>query len=159
MTVSFKDLLLAFEFVAGGAMYENQAFLCKQSGEIYWHSEFGDNFEQLPEDIDNAEKYIRPPDKSELDLGRALVLDFTEQHLPRHLDDVRRIFSKRGAYARFKRPAGTNRCARTMVRIRGEGAGKSPQGMVRGKFNRGRRLIRAPHPRRFAADPPLSGEG
>jgi hypothetical protein len=102
MTVSFKDLLLAFEFVAGGAMYENQAFLCKQSGEIYWHSEFGDNFEQLPEDIDNAEKYIRPPDKSELDLGRALVLDFTEQHLPRHLDDVRRIFSKRGAYARFK---------------------------------------------------------
>jgi hypothetical protein len=102
MTVSFKDLLLAFEFVAGGGMYENQAFLCKQSGEIYWHSEFGDNFEQLPEDIDNAEKYIRPPDKSELDLGRALVLDFTEQHLPRHLDDVRRIFSKRGAYARFK---------------------------------------------------------
>jgi hypothetical protein len=42
------------------------------------------------------------PDKKELDLGKALVFDFARQFLPDEYDEIRRIFSKRGAYARFK---------------------------------------------------------
>jgi hypothetical protein len=42
------------------------------------------------------------PDKRELDLGKPLALDFARQVLPRDFDAVRRIFSKRGAYATFK---------------------------------------------------------
>ena len=71
MAVSFSDLQLAFEFVSGG-MGENAAYLDRQSGKIYWHSEFGDNDEELPDDIDD-EKYISIPNKRELDLGKPLV--------------------------------------------------------------------------------------
>jgi len=102
VAVSFNEILEAFEFVNAGAFSEHQAFLCKQSGHIYWHSEYGDDFEEIPDDIDDGDKYIAIPDKRELDLGRALVFDFAEQHLSDELEEIRRIFSKKGAYARFK---------------------------------------------------------
>ena len=99
--VSFSDLQLAFEFVSSGGMGENEAYLDRQSGKIYWHSEFGDNDEELPDDIDD-EKYISIPDKRELDLGMPLVLDFAREFLPDDYDEVRHIFSRRGAYRRYK---------------------------------------------------------
>jgi hypothetical protein len=46
----------------------------------------------LPDDIDDAEKYLPVPDKRELDL------DF----LPEDFDYVRDMFSRRGAYGQFK---------------------------------------------------------
>ena len=101
MPVSFSDLQLAFELVSSGGMGENEAYLDRQSGKIYWHSEFGDNDEKLPDDID-GEKYIAIPDKKELDLGKALVLDFAREFLPDNYDEVRQIFNRRGAYGRFK---------------------------------------------------------
>ena len=101
MPVSFSDLQLAFEFVSSGGMGENEAYLDRQSGKIYWHSEFGDNDEELPNDIDD-EKYISIPDKRELDLGKPLVLDFAREFLPVDYNEVRHIFSRRGAYRRYK---------------------------------------------------------
>ena len=101
MPVSFSELQLAFEFVSSGGMGENEAYLDRQSGKIYWHSEFGDNDEELPDDIDD-EKYISIPDKRELDLGKPLVLDFAREFLVDDYDEVRHIFSRRGAYRRFK---------------------------------------------------------
>jgi len=38
MAVSFSDLRLAFEFVSSGGTGENEAYLDRQSGKIYWHS-------------------------------------------------------------------------------------------------------------------------
>ena len=81
MLVNFADLQLAFEFVSSGGMGENEAYLDRQSGKIFWHSEFGDNEEELPNDIDD-EKYISIPDKRELDLGKSLALDFAREFLP-----------------------------------------------------------------------------
>ena len=101
MTVSFSDLQVAFEFVSSAGMGENEAYLDRQSGKIYWHSEFGDNDEELPDDIDD-EKYTAIPDKRELDLGKPLILDFAREFLPDDYDEVRRIFSRRGAYRRFR---------------------------------------------------------
>ena len=101
MALSFSDLQLAFEFVSSGGMGENEAYLDRQSGKIYWHSEFGDNDEELPNDIDD-EKYISIPDETELDLGKRLVLDFAREFLPVDYDEVRHIFSRRGAYRRYK---------------------------------------------------------
>ena len=63
---------------------------------------YPDEDEEVPEDIDEDEDYVRLPDKRELDLGKRLALRFVDEHLP---DDFRRaqdIFSRRGAYARFK---------------------------------------------------------
>ena len=101
MSVSFSDLQLAFEFVSSGGMGENEAYLDRQSGKIYWHSEFGENNEELPDDIDN-EKYVAIPDRRELDLGKPLVLEFAREFLPDDYDEVRHIFSRRGAYRRYK---------------------------------------------------------
>jgi hypothetical protein len=81
MPVSLSDLQLAFEFVSSGGMSVNEAYLDRQSGKIYWHSEFGDNDEELPDDIGD-DKYISIPDKRQLDLGKALVLDFAREVLP-----------------------------------------------------------------------------
>jgi hypothetical protein len=69
--------------------------------QVYWHSELCEE-EELPDDIDDSEKYIPIPDKRELDLGKPLVLDFARQFLPDDFDEVRQIFNKRGAYAIFK---------------------------------------------------------
>ena len=101
MPVSFSDLQLACEFVSGGGMGENEAYLDRQSGKIYWHSEFGDNDEELPDDIGD-EKYISIPGKRELDLGKSLASDFAREFLPDDYDEVRHIFSRRGAYRRYK---------------------------------------------------------
>ncbi len=103
MPVSFQEILDAFEFVSFGGGGQNHAYLCKQSGKIYWHAEFSDlEFDELPDDIEDEDKYLPIPGKRELDLGKPLVLDFARQILPDDFDEVQRIFRKRGAYARFK---------------------------------------------------------
>src|SRR6266850_2502587 len=106
MPVSFSDLQLAFEFVSSGGMGENEAYLDRQSGKIYWHSGFGNNDEELPDDIDD-EKYIAIPDKKELDLGKPLVLDFAREFLPDHYDEVRHIFSRRAVGRFFEQGRGS----------------------------------------------------
>ena len=101
MTVEFKDIEDAFDFVSFGQMYTHQAFLNKETGKIYWHSELGDNEEELPEDIDDK-KYVEIPHKNELDLGRRLVLSFAYEHLPHEVNKIEAIFRKKGAYQNFK---------------------------------------------------------
>ena len=101
MLVSFTDLQNACMFVSSGALGENEAYLDRQSGKIYYHSAFGDEEEEWPEDIDD-ERYIEIPHKNELDLGRPLVFGFVREFLPGDYDEVRRIFSRRGAYGRYK---------------------------------------------------------
>jgi hypothetical protein len=38
----------------------------------------------------------------DLDLGKPIALDFARQFLPGDLDEVRQLFSRKRAYARFK---------------------------------------------------------
>jgi ribosomal protein S18 acetylase RimI-like enzyme len=100
--VPFDSLLEAFEFVSFAPPEEHQAFICVETGRIYWHSELGDDAEELPEDIDDAEKYVAIPHKNDLDLGKNLAIDFVEEYLPDEVNDVTRMFSRRGAYSNFK---------------------------------------------------------
>lgn len=101
MPVRFLDLLDAFEFVSTSHLDEHQAFLCKETGEIFCKSEVAD-IDELPDDVEDDTKYIAIPDKRELDLGKPLVLDFAREFLPEDFDEVRYIFSKKAAYAKFK---------------------------------------------------------
>jgi hypothetical protein len=104
MPVSFQEIRDAFEFVsAGRGLGEHRAFLCKQSGKIYWHSDWSELDDELPDDIEDDEKYLEIPDKQELDLGKPLALDFARQIQPEDLDEVWQMFRRRGAYAGFKR--------------------------------------------------------
>lgn len=101
MAVKFQDISDAFEFVSFGSMDEHQAFLDKETGKIYYHSEYGDDEEELPEDIDD-EKYIAIPHKNELGLGKNLVLDFAHEYLPDDVALIHAMFSRKGAYSRYK---------------------------------------------------------
>jgi hypothetical protein len=106
MTTSFQEILDALEFVSiNGGLGEQHAILCRPTGKIYFHSEGSDMDEfndEMPDDIDDDEKYIAIPDRKELDLGKPLVLDFARECLPDDFDDVRYMFSKRGAYKKFR---------------------------------------------------------
>ena len=100
--VKFEDLLDAFEFVSAGQPMEHEAYLCIETGVIFYHSEFGDNEEPVPDDIDDAEKYLALPHKNDLDLGMRLALRFAEEYLVDVVDDVHQLFRHKGAYGRFK---------------------------------------------------------
>ncbi len=75
MKIDFNEIENAFMFISMGARYEHAAYLCKETGKIYYHSELTDDIEELPDDLDDP-KYVSIPDKNELDLGQKLVMDF-----------------------------------------------------------------------------------
>ena len=80
----------------------NEVFLCNKTGRLYFISESGDSDEDLPDDLYENEQYLRLPDKHDLDLGSRIVHRFIQEHAPEFADDVRGIFSRKGAYRRFK---------------------------------------------------------
>jgi uncharacterized protein UPF0158 len=106
MPTSIAELIDGLEIASLSNVGENQAFVCRQSGKVFTRMDpldVGDEVnEELPDDIDDPEKYVQLPDKRELDLGKPLVLDFVREVLPEDFDDVRDMFRRRGAYARFK---------------------------------------------------------
>ncbi|MBT3206252.1 MAG: hypothetical protein HOM14_02145 [Gammaproteobacteria bacterium] len=102
MAINYKDIELAFDFVNFGQPYEHEAYLNLYTGETYWHSEIGDNEEELPDDIDDETKYIPLPHKNDLNLDKKLVLKFAYQYLPDDAEKVENIFGHKGAYSRFK---------------------------------------------------------
>ena len=58
--------------------------------------------DELPEDIEDGSIYIAVPHKNDLNLGKNLVLNFTDERLPDSYATVDTFFRKRGAYGRFK---------------------------------------------------------
>ncbi len=103
-TVSLDELKNAMEWESSDFM-DNEAYICRQTGQIYWVAgDPGviDEEEEVPEDIHDADKYIPVPDKRYLDLGNQLAFDFTSQYLAERYDDVRGMFRRKGAYRRFK---------------------------------------------------------
>lgn len=80
-------------------------YIDTQTGEIYeYHDIYTDNSvgASLPDDIDTNEKYLAFPNKSQLDLNSYLVFSFAETVCPNHYDKIRKIFSRAGAYKRFR---------------------------------------------------------
>lgn len=100
MPVAWDEIFSAFEFVS----FEegtNSAYLCRESGVVYYQSDYGD-FEELPDDIEDGDKYIALPSPRDFDLGPRLVMRFAREEIPEHYDKIDEIFSRRGAYRRFK---------------------------------------------------------
>jgi hypothetical protein len=56
------------------------------------------------EDADDLDRdqCIEIPHKNDLDLGRNLVFEFVEEHLPDDYERVRQFFRRKGAYSRYK---------------------------------------------------------
>lgn len=93
-------MLEAFEFASSGQPGESAAYLCKDTGTFHYQSEYGEE-EPLPDDIE-SERYVAIPHKNDLDLGKSLVLRFAAEVMPDDERKIREIFSRPGAYARFK---------------------------------------------------------
>jgi hypothetical protein len=100
--VKLSDLEEALMFVGAGSGLDTVAWVCRETGAVFWHSDDIDELEPLPPDIDDAARYVAVPDKHELGLGKPLALEFARTHLPACYEQVCGMFSRRGAYARFK---------------------------------------------------------
>jgi len=101
MTISFDEIENAFLFVSSDQKFMHNAYLCKGTEQIFYTSELED-FDELPEDVDDTEKYITIPHKNDLELGKALVIEFTSEYIPEELDRIYAFFRSRGAYSRYK---------------------------------------------------------
>ena len=102
VAIKYADLLDAFEFVSFGAPFESSAFICADTGAIHWTSDTLELDEEVPDDLETAERYIAIPHKNDLTLGRDLVLSFVDQALPDDHGTVAGFFRSKGAYSRFK---------------------------------------------------------
>ncbi len=102
MKIDFNIIEEAFLFANFGAPYENEAYICLETGRSYFHSEWADFEEELPVDICDSKKYIPIPHKNELNLGNDLVFEFVHEYVSEKYNDVRGIFQRKGAYSKFK---------------------------------------------------------
>ena len=100
IVVNYNDLEGGYEMTNSGSG-EVAVYVSKVTGEVVWD---GEEFIDEPCEVKNVgdnDDYIHLPDKYDLDLGRVLVMSFA-QTVPRQYDEIRNIFSKRGAYGRFR---------------------------------------------------------
>ena len=101
MEIKYSDIELAFQYVSSAPMTSNTAVLCKETGEIYYSSDYDDG-DEIPEELYDREDCIEIPHKNDLNLGRNLIFEFVEQFIPGDFERVRQIFRRRGAYGRYK---------------------------------------------------------
>jgi len=102
MPVAWSQILNAFEFVSMSVDFGHAGWVCRETGAIHMHSDWDDELEALPEDIDDAQKYVALPTPRDLDLGRPLVMRFAAERLSDRYEEIAVIFSRKGAYRRFK---------------------------------------------------------
>jgi len=99
--ISFSAVEEGFCFVNFAEMGLHTGVIHRPTGKVYLFSEIGDMDEIGEADLD-WDECIELPHKNELDLGRDLVFEFVDQHLPGDEAEVDRIFRRRGAYGRYK---------------------------------------------------------
>jgi hypothetical protein len=99
--IKFSEIQDAFLFVSSAGYGMNTAILCKDTGQILYHSEMCDLDEIADDDLD-WDMCIEIPHKNDLDMGKNLIFEFVEMQLPDDYHHVQQIFRNRGAYRRFK---------------------------------------------------------
>jgi hypothetical protein len=99
--MTYDDIENAFFFVSSGSPCENYAVIHRVTGESFCSSDFSD-YDEMPEDVDENDDYLAVPHKNDLDLGKPLVISFVRQQCPEYLDRIFAIFSRQGAYRRYR---------------------------------------------------------
>jgi len=102
MKTTIGELEYAFMFASAGSDFDAAAYLDRETGQFRYLGEGFDEPEGAADELAGSERYLRVPNKHDLDLGKALVFDFVETQLPDAEEEVREIFRHRGAYPRFK---------------------------------------------------------
>jgi len=93
---------MAVDFVSGGALLDASAYICRETGKIWYESDDSFEEEELPDNLGDTNKYAEVPDKRDFDLGKPLVLGFVSQELPSQYEKIDSIFRRSSAYGRFK---------------------------------------------------------
>ena len=96
-----SELLDSLDFVSSGEHGENIAYLCRNTGRIYWHSDSIDDEEELPDNVADESLYLRVPHKHDLNLDKPLALRFVAETDPELLPAARAVFEQPDAYTRF----------------------------------------------------------
>jgi hypothetical protein len=103
VTINARELRDAFDFVSAGEAFDQSAYICLDTGRIYWRSTETDlEEEDLPDDIDDSDRYLAVPSQRDLGLERRLALAFAAEEVPGDYSTVIGFFRRRGAYGRFK---------------------------------------------------------
>lgn len=102
MKIKFTDIEFAFDFVSSEQQGIHSVIVSRSKGALYYHTEIGDNFDEIPEDVYENDDYVEIPHKNDLDLGQRLVWRFVDREIPGLKDKVRGFFSRSGAYSRYK---------------------------------------------------------
>jgi hypothetical protein len=102
MPAKWSDITDGYEFVNSGDEFGNQAFVSKETGEVFLRSDYNGDIDETPDDIDDGALYVALPHRRDLDLGGRLVSRFAEEILPQHADKIDDIFAGKGAYRRLK---------------------------------------------------------
>jgi hypothetical protein len=77
VTTNARELRDAFDFVSAGETFDHSAYISLDTGRIYWRSRETDLAEEdLPDDIDDSDRYLAVPSQRDLGLGRRLALAF-----------------------------------------------------------------------------------
>ena len=88
--------------MSAGDGYSESAWVSRETGAIFTGSETAGISDELPDDIDDPEKYLPIPSRRDLDLGRPLVMQFAADRLEERYDEIADIFRRKGGYRRFK---------------------------------------------------------
>jgi len=100
--INTEDLLDAFDWVSAGSILGSAAYVSRETGRIFWVGDGVEEPDDYPEDIEDGSLYLAVPSKQVLGLGKPLALRFAQEYLPSEVGEVHAIFSRRGAYGRFK---------------------------------------------------------
>ena len=100
-SVNAEDLETAVTLVSD-QNYLAEGWVCRETGKVYVRSdEVGPVMDEVPDDVEDDEKYVSIPDARSLDLGHTLVFNFTEAEMAQEYDRVRQMFRRPGAYRHF----------------------------------------------------------
>lgn len=99
--MTYSTIEDAFLFVSSAAPCEHYAVVNRVTGETFFASEYSDESE-YPDDVYENDDYIAIPHKNDLDLGKPLVMEFVRNRCPDMTGRVLAIFSRAGAYGRYK---------------------------------------------------------
>jgi hypothetical protein len=116
---SFDDIENAFLFVCSAPYGTNTAYLNLKTGEIFYQSEMM-GITELDGEKMAWDQMIEIPHQNVLDLGQSLVFEFVDINRPDARHQVRHLFTRKGAYGRFKEFLASNDLLETWYRFENE---------------------------------------
>jgi len=100
--IDIDELESAVMYVSVNGGMENDAYLNRDTGEIFYDAPDGDLAEDLPEIVADKTKYVKIPNERDLGLGIPLRLDFIRKHAPDSYEEAFHISRRPKAYGRLR---------------------------------------------------------